>query len=32
MQVTPVWMLKRIAPRVSQLIARNLPKVVLGRR
>src|SRR3954449_4047685 len=31
-QVTPLWMLKRVAPRVSQLIARNLPKVVLGRR
>jgi short-subunit dehydrogenase len=32
MQVTPLWLLKRIAPRVSQVIARNLPKVVLGRR
>jgi NAD(P)-dependent dehydrogenase (short-subunit alcohol dehydrogenase family) len=32
MQVTPLWMLKRLAPRVSQVIARNLPKVVMGRR
>ena len=32
LQVTPMWMLKRFAPRVSQLIARNLPKVILGRR
>jgi short-subunit dehydrogenase len=28
-QVTPVWMLKRLAPRVSQAIARNLPKIIL---
>lgn len=27
--VTPLWMLKRIAPRVSQAIARNLPKIIL---
>jgi NAD(P)-dependent dehydrogenase (short-subunit alcohol dehydrogenase family) len=28
-QVTPLWMLKRLAPRVSQAIARNLPKIIL---
>ena len=27
--VTPLWMLKRLAPRVSQAIARNLPKIIL---
>jgi NAD(P)-dependent dehydrogenase (short-subunit alcohol dehydrogenase family) len=32
MQVTPLWLLKRVAPRVSQVIARNLPKLVMGRR
>src|SRR3954454_24162784 len=32
MQVTPLWLLKRVAPRASQLLARNLPKVVLGGR
>jgi NAD(P)-dependent dehydrogenase (short-subunit alcohol dehydrogenase family) len=26
--VMPLWMLKRIAPRASQVIARNLPKIV----
>jgi NAD(P)-dependent dehydrogenase (short-subunit alcohol dehydrogenase family) len=29
LQVTPLWMLKRVAPRVSQVLARNLPKLVL---
>jgi NAD(P)-dependent dehydrogenase (short-subunit alcohol dehydrogenase family) len=28
-QVTPLWMLKRLAPRVSQVLARNLPKLVM---
>jgi short-subunit dehydrogenase len=28
LHVTPLWMLKRLAPRVSQAIARNLPKIV----
>jgi NAD(P)-dependent dehydrogenase (short-subunit alcohol dehydrogenase family) len=28
-QVTPLWMLKRLAPRVSQVVARNLPKLVM---
>jgi NAD(P)-dependent dehydrogenase (short-subunit alcohol dehydrogenase family) len=28
LHVTPLWMLKRIAPRVQQLLARNLPKIV----
>jgi NAD(P)-dependent dehydrogenase (short-subunit alcohol dehydrogenase family) len=27
--VTPIWMLKRLAPRASQAIARNLPKIIL---
>jgi hypothetical protein len=31
-QVTPLWILKRVAPRLSQVIARNLPKVVLRSR
>jgi NAD(P)-dependent dehydrogenase (short-subunit alcohol dehydrogenase family) len=26
--VVPLWMLKRLAPRASQVIARNLPKIV----
>jgi NAD(P)-dependent dehydrogenase (short-subunit alcohol dehydrogenase family) len=29
LHVTPLWMLKRLAPRVSQAIARNINKVVL---
>jgi NAD(P)-dependent dehydrogenase (short-subunit alcohol dehydrogenase family) len=32
MQVTPLWMLKRLAPRLSQLVARNLPKLVMRGR
>jgi short-subunit dehydrogenase len=28
LHVTPLWMLKRLAPRVSSVIARNLPKLV----
>jgi hypothetical protein len=28
LHVTPLWMLKRIAPRMQQLLARNLPKIV----
>lgn len=28
LHVTPLWMVKRLAPRLSQLIARNLPKIV----
>ena len=32
LHVTPLWMLKRLAPRASQAIARNLPKLVMRRR
>jgi NAD(P)-dependent dehydrogenase (short-subunit alcohol dehydrogenase family) len=32
LQVTPLWMLKRLLPRLSQVIARNLPKLVMRRR
>jgi NAD(P)-dependent dehydrogenase (short-subunit alcohol dehydrogenase family) len=30
--VVPLWMLKRLFPRAAQLIARNLPRVVMGKR
>src|SRR3954463_9192851 len=30
--VMPLWMLKRLFPRASQLIARNMPRIVMGRR
>jgi NAD(P)-dependent dehydrogenase (short-subunit alcohol dehydrogenase family) len=30
--VMPLWMLKRLVPRAAQVIARNLPRVVMGKR
>jgi len=32
LHVTPLWMLKRLAARASQAIARNLPKLVMRGR
>jgi hypothetical protein len=30
--VVPPWLIKRLAPRVAQVISRNLPRLVRARR